>query len=285
MGYLSAMELIDHSRTLIAITGEDATNFLQGIITQDITAADEKPVFSAILSPQGKWLFDFFVIKTTDGYHLDVHKQTADALIKKLSLYKLRAKVAITKMDGWRLGYIESHADAFADPRHTSFPARLWVEGEKPMPSGLLSMEQLRIERLNHGLPEGGIDVTENETLLDVGYDLLHAVSFTKGCYVGQEVTARMHYKSIARKGFYHVQAESILPANTDTITIEGKTVGQLRSRNENQGLMFARFDAVGDQIIAHIGEIPVTLSIPEWLRPRYKMHLKNQEQTNELPA
>jgi folate-binding protein YgfZ len=275
------MNLIDHSRALIAVTGEDAASFLQGIITQDIASADVQPVFSAMLSPQGKWLFDFFIIKRDDGYWLDVRRTSADALIKKLSLYKLRAKVTITKLEGWSLSYLPAsttHAPlTIRDPRHTSLPVRHWQESDRAAPDAL-SLEHVLIERLNHGIPEGGIDATENETLLDVGYDLLNAVSFTKGCYVGQEVTARMHYKSISRKGFYHVQAATMLPHDTKDITRDGKVIGELRSRHLQQGLMFARFDAVSEGGTAYCGELPVTLSLPEWLHPRYEMHLKNQE-------
>lgn len=274
------MELIDHSRTLITITGEDAATFLQGIITQDIEAVKTAPVFSAMLSPQGKWNYDFFILKQDNGFVLDAYAPTADALIKKLSLYKLRAKVAITRLTDWRMGYAESPVaeHSFTDPRHPSLPTRIWVKGETPMPEGLLSLKHVLAVRLNLGIPTGGIDVTENETVLDVGYDLLNAVSFTKGCYVGQEVTARMHYKSISRKGFYQVTGNAPLPADATQLTIDGKKVGELRSRLDNQGLVYARFDDLEGQKTAQIGDIPVALAIPEWLQPRYDIFLKNKE-------
>ncbi|MBN8544463.1 MAG: folate-binding protein YgfZ [Alphaproteobacteria bacterium] len=276
------MQLIDHSRALISIVGEDASSFLQGIITQDIANADHAPIFSAMLSPQGKWNYDFFIIKRDDGYWLDVRNDTAEALIKKLSLYKLRAKVTISKCEGWCLSYLTPQSQdsshlTFADPRHAILPLRHWRNDGTANPAAI-SLDHLVIERLNHGIPEGGIDATEQETLLDVGYDLLNAVSFTKGCYVGQEVTARMHYKSIARKGFYHVQCAEPLPAEDKDILRDGKVIGELRSRHLNQGLMFARFDMVGDGGEALIGNLAVTLTLPTWLEPRYQMHLKNQE-------
>lgn len=276
------MNLIDHSRTLVAITGDDSASFLQGIITQDIAAADSAPIFSAMLSPQGKWNYDFFIIKRDDGYWLDARAATADSLIKKLSLYKLRAKVNIHTLEGWVLSYSKSPLTShhspltFTDPRHPSLPTRHWRNDGIANPDAM-SLDHVRIERLNHSLPEGGTDVTENETLLDVGYDLLHAVSFTKGCYVGQEVTARMHYKSISRKGFYHVQSQFPLPAEDQAITRNGKVIGELRSRHLNQGLMFARFDIAGDGGTAMIGDILVNLRIPHWLEPRYEMHVKNK--------
>lgn len=271
------MQIIDHSRSLIAVTGEDAATFLQGLITQDIHAANAAPVFSAILSPQGKWADDFFILKQPDGYWLDVRTRTADALIKKLSLYKLRAKVGIHPVAGRHLAYMETGKGGFADPRHPALPARMWFEGEAA-PAGSISLEQLLIERLEHALPEGGVDATENETLLDLGYDLLNAVSFTKGCYVGQEVTARMHYKSISRKGFYHVRAHGDLPREATAITANGKTIAQLRSRHLDQGIAFAKFEDVGEHKDAEIEGITVTLSLPEWLRPRYELHVKNKE-------
>lgn len=273
------MELIDHSRGLICINGEDAASFLQGIITQDIKTADEKPVFSAMLSPQGKWNEDFFIIKQDANYLLDCNRLTRDALIKKLSLYKLKAKVTIQPVEGWSMAYVESPiGTSFADPRHAKLPARYWCEANSKLPDNVMSVEQTLITRLNLGIPEGGIDATQNETLLDLGYDLLNAVSFTKGCYVGQEVTARMHYKSISRKGFYHVEAASELPKDAKEIMIGDKVVGELRSRHEKQGLMFARFDEIGDSKEAKIGGISVTLTIPDWLKPRYELFLKNQE-------
>jgi folate-binding protein YgfZ len=281
------MDTLDPARAFLTVTGADAASFLQGILTQDIHAAREDAlIFSALLSPQGKWLFDFFILKTEAGYQLECRAETRDALLKKLGLYKLRAKVEITPLDGWRVGYANHEslatnhlppATSFRDPRHPALPQRVWLAPGAPEPAGLLPLTQVTDQRLTLGIPEGGVDATSDETLLDLGYDLLHAVSFSKGCYVGQEVTARMHYKQIARKGFYHVEGAEPLSASAQKIETNDEAIGDMRSRQGHQGLMFARFDAVEDTPNPQLGGQAVTLTIPDWLRPRLAMFLANR--------
>jgi tRNA-modifying protein YgfZ len=271
------MDTLDPARAFLTVTGAEAASFLQAIITQDIhTAHEDRLIFSALLSPQGKWMFDFFILKTAAGYQIECRADARDALLKKLALYKLRAKVEIAPLEGWRVGYaspITHHAPrttAFADPRHPALPQRVWLAPEAPVPDNLLPLNEVNEQRLTLGIPEGGVDATPDETLLDLGYDLLHAVSFTKGCYVGQEVTARMHYKNITRKGFYLVKhAGAALPASVSDITSGGKIIGTLRSRAGALGLMFGRFEEVEQATSPTLKDLPVTLEVPDWQAPK----------------
>ena len=278
------MNILDPARAFLTVTGAEAASFLQAIITQDIhTAHEDRLIFSALLSPQGKWMVDFFIRKIPEGYQIECAANARDALIKKLSLYKLRAKVEITPLEGWRVGYASPtthHAPrstAFADPRHPALPQRVWLAPHAPEPEGLLPLTEVNEQRLTLGIPEGGVDATADETLLDLGYDLLQAVSFNKGCYVGQEVTARMHFKQVARKGFYHVQGVGPLSAHAQKIETNNKAIGEMRSRQGYQGLMFGRFDAVEDTPNPLLDGQAVILTIPDWLRPRLELFLANR--------
>ena len=317
------MHTLDPARAFLIVTGAEAASFLQAIITQDIhTAQKDRLIFSALLSPQGKWMFDFFIRKIPEGYQIECAANARDALIKKLSLYKLRAKVEIAPLEGWRVGYVAPHLHSphqlfsphpnplpqagegiapanhesrmtndesrmtndesrtFPDPRHPALPQRVWLAPDAPVPDNLLPLNEVTCQRLTLGIPEGGVDATPDETLLDLGYDLLHAVSFTKGCYVGQEVTARMHYKNIARKGFYLVKhASTPLPASVSEITSGGNIIGTLRSRAGALGLMFGRFEDVEQATSPTLKDLPVTLEVPDWQTPKLAL-FRSQSQS-----
>jgi folate-binding protein YgfZ len=243
---------MNHDRTLMRVSGADKEALLQGIITQDIALLETAPIlFSAMLSPQGKWLHDFFIFAHEGDIYIDHHAAISTALLKRLTLYKLRAQVTLSLAEGWHFSMEQACPDtpptdciALPDPRHHALPWRVW--SRSPRDGTCTPEDYLRI-RMAHGIPEGGIDVTEKETALDVGYDLLHGVSFSKGCYVGQEVTARMHYKAVLRKGFFIVAADDalLLPGGPHPITYDGKTIGELRSHDGQKGLAFGRFDAI----------------------------------------
>ena len=232
----------NYSRSLLTVHGADAESFLQGLITNDITRLKTEPaIFTAMLSPQGKWQHDFFIFIHEDTYYLDHARAHSEALLKKLKLYRLRSRVEIALRPDTHLSLSDNAApeDAFAtfaDPRHAQLPLRSWGASEQ-------SAVDYHAARIALGIPEAGIDITENETALDAGYDLLNAVSFSKGCYVGQEITARMHYKSIARKGFFQVQGSQPLPASGSTITYAGKPIAELRSVAGTHGIAYGRLE------------------------------------------
>ncbi len=183
-------------RSIIEITGEDRVSFLQAILTNDVAKLNEDKIqFAAMLSPQGKILHDMFLIAVDNAILIDTQAAYKDTLLKRLMMYKLRAKVTIAETSPPAL--------TLPDPRHPSLPPRNYTS---PNPESRIPNLTLAL-----GIPELGRDFEPDSVVaLDAGYDLLHAISFTKGCYVGQEVTARMHYKNIARRGFYILEQNGV---------------------------------------------------------------------------
>jgi folate-binding protein YgfZ len=185
-------------RSIIAIGGPDRISFLQGILTQDVgKLGHDKIQFTALLSPQGKILHDMFLISDGERILIDIAQSQTELFLRRLAMYKLRAKVTI---DDISVDYYVSYDPAgLPDPRHAELPHRRYST-EKPIGGH----EGEARHALQLGIPELGRDFAADSVVaLDAGYDLLNGVSFTKGCYVGQEITARMHYKNIARRGFY----------------------------------------------------------------------------------
>ncbi len=271
------------SRALITLTGADVISFLQGIITQDIADMQESECrFGAMLSPQGKWQHDFFLIRTAEGIAVDIAAHHRDIFIKKLKLYKMRADVHITPRDDRRCVFLPAtSALGTTDPRDARLPKRLWIDANAADPSESLSEQAYHAQRVALAIPEGGIEATEQETLLDLSYDLLHAVSFSKGCYVGQEVTARMHYKSIVRKGFVAVSLQAPLsapPALPLMLQHEGQDVAELRSVQGTQGIAYGKFEAISPLLAADwplsIAGIHARLIMPDWQVSKFEKFL-----------
>lgn len=194
-------------RGVVSITGADAEHFLQGLITNDITAATEDNlIYAAMLTPQGKFLFDFIIKKTPEGYLLDCYKPSIASLIKKLSIYKLRSEVEIKNVSDIFAVYSDA-TRGLSDPRMPSFGKRL-ITGDKPeVTAGFAAYEKKRIEA---GLPESS-DFTQDDFPMQCNIEQLNGVSFNKGCYVGQEVTARTKYKDAVKYSFYKVSCDGIL--------------------------------------------------------------------------
>lgn len=194
-------------RGVVSVTGADANHFLQGLITNDINnATEDSLLYTAMLTPQGKFLFDFIIQKTPEGYLLDCYKPSIAALIKKLSIYKLRSEVEIKNVSDVFAVYSDP-SRGLPDPRMPEFGKRL-ITGDKPeVTAGFAAYEKKRIEA---GLPESA-DFTADDFPLQCNLEDLHGVSFNKGCYVGQEVTARTKYKSTIKNSFYKVTCEGPL--------------------------------------------------------------------------
>lgn len=240
-------------RAVIRLTGEDCADFLQGLITQDIQAvAQGKAIFAALLAPQGKILFDFFLTEKGGAYFLDCHSDSAEALVKRLTLYKLRAKVLIELEGDLRVfaaseGVLENALIQYPDPRHSQlgFRAIKSSDGEK---GDTGSYEARRIGR---GVPEFGKDFGGDEMfLLDVNYDALNAVSYKKGCFVGQEVTSRMKRKGEVRKRTLIAEfddAPSLKQVTKGASVVAGDvTLGTILSSEGNKALALIRLDRWG---------------------------------------
>ncbi|MEY8831342.1 folate-binding protein YgfZ [Sedimentitalea sp. XS_ASV28] len=234
------------ARRILKLAGRDTETFLQGLITNDIAGLDEGLIYAALLTPQGKFIADFFLLRQDDGVLLDVAEPLADDLKKRLTMYKLRADVTITKSDLYlQRGTGPQPEDAHADPRH---PALGWrrYSADAPLDDGT-DWDAIRVA---HCIPETGIELTPDTFILEMGFDLLNGVDFRKGCYVGQEVTARMRHKTELRKGLRRVRIKGSAPVGTP-ITAGDKVAGTLFTQSGEHALAYLRFDRATDDMKA----------------------------------
>jgi len=230
------------ARRIIEITGPEAKDFLQGLVTNDIQKLSEGLVYAALLTPQGKYIADFFLVPANDAIWLDVDEDLAPSLMQRLSMYKLRADVTLTETNvKVRRGTGEPPKGALDDPRHPALGWRLYGSEEGDDGSDWESI------RVAHCIPETGVELTPDTFILEVGFERLNGVDFRKGCYVGQEIAARMKHKTELRKGLATVEIDGSVPVGTP-ITAGGKPVGTVYTQADNQAIAYLRFDrAKGD--------------------------------------
>ncbi|MCT4558323.1 MAG: folate-binding protein [Pelagimonas sp.] len=232
----------EQDRHVIRLTGADAEHFLQGLVTNDVTRLKDGLVYAALLTAQGKYRADFFLVPGEDGaILLDVAADQGPSLVQILSMYKLRSDVQIDLTDiPVSRGLGAPPKGAFADPRDPSLGWR----GYAGQPGQDVDWTALRVAAC---VPETGIELTPDSYILEAGFERLNGVDFRKGCYVGQEVTARMKHKTELRKGLVVVAVEGGAPVGSD-ITANGKPAGVLYSQANGRGIAYLRFDrAQGD--------------------------------------
>jgi tRNA-modifying protein YgfZ len=231
-------------RRLYRLTGQDALPFLQGLVTNDVLPLGKGLglVYAALLTPQGKYLADFFVGQTAQGLILDLPEALADATIRRLSMYRLRADAQIIPAPELFVhrGLGPCPSDGFADPRDASLG--WWAVRDVPAAADSIDWTALRVAAL---VPEAGIELIPDDSyILEAGFERLHGVDFRKGCYVGQEVTARMKHKTELRKGLVRVLVEGAAPPGT-AIVANGKDAGTLFSQAGGQAIAWLRHDRV----------------------------------------
>ena len=231
-------------RRVLSVTGEDRAGFLQDLVTNDVRGLEGGPVYAALLSPQGKYLADFIMVLDGDAVLLDVAEPLADGLARRLAMYRLRRKVEVTPTDlRVETGNGPPPEGAFADPRDAALGWRRMgtVEG-----AGL--SDELRVERM---IPEATVELVPDDSyVLEMGFERLHGVDFRKGCYVGQEIVARMKHKAELRKGLARVTLDG--PATTGTALVSnGRAVGSLGTVSGNRALAILRFDRAGETMMA----------------------------------
>lgn len=254
-------------RTVIAISGVDAHEFLQGLITNEIGKATENAaVFAALLSPQGKFLFDFFIIKQENKLLLDVEKKTQADLVKRLQMYKLRSQVDIAELLDWKVaagwGSELQAPIKYQDPRHPELGVRAMGNHITAEPN-----DEYEKHRLKLSIPDGTKDLTQNRSLpMEWGYDKLHAIDFDKGCYVGQEVTARSKHRATLHKMIHGVEAEGVLPPHGTPIMAAEREVGTMASSVGNIGIALLNIDAVNSSAELRAAETKIRASLPKWL-------------------
>jgi len=266
-------------RAVLAISGPQARDFLQGLVTNDIVngLAPGTGLYTALLSPQGKILFDFIVTEGDGALLLDVAREARDALLKKLKMYKLRTKVEIEARDQLSVYvHLKGHPDnrvvayadravSFADPRLAALGLRS-IGARAEMPANLASPRAYHRHRLALGVPEAQDFGFEKIFALDAGLAELNGVSFTKGCYIGQELTSRMKHRATSRKRILTVTATEPLPASGPVMR-GGVEIGELISTHGETAFALIRLDRLeetrGDATAA---QIPVALHRPAWL-------------------
>lgn len=275
-------------RGVVRVTGEDATAFLDNLVTNDVTGmAPGTARFAALLTPQGKILFDFFVVRVADGYLLDVARDKAAELAKRLTLYKLRAKVAIDDVSaGYQVGVawraaqdpIRDGALFYADPRSEKLGFRfIAIADYAPTTLSSVGTEPTATDyhahRIALGIPEGGRDYAYGDAFPhEVNMDRLNGVSFTKGCFVGQEVVARMQHKTVVRKRVTRVEAADPLTSGAE-VNVGDAVIGSIGSVSGNQGMALLRLDRViealdkGEPILAGGQTLTVDRTMLDWYR------------------
>jgi tRNA-modifying protein YgfZ len=225
-------------RHVFRLSGPDTRDFLQGLVTNNVNKIDTGLVYAALLTPQGKYLADFFLAAGGADVLLDADATQADALRQRLSMYKLRADVTIDD-SGLHMhrGLGPVPADGFADPRH---PALGW-RAYRPDAQSDDDADWTAL-RVAHLIPESGTELTPDTFILEAGFEALNGVDFRKGCYVGQEVTARMKHKTTLRKGLAQVVIKGDAAPGTE-ITVDGKVAGTVLSRAKDRAIAYLRYD------------------------------------------
>ncbi len=274
-------------RGVVSVTGADARKLLQGVITNDMDLIDtQSALYAGLLTPQGKILFDFFVVKAPEGFCLETSRAAAADLAERLKMYKLRAAVEIADVSTdytvaaiWGGEYAPRAKDPaplwFADPRLPGMGYRElatlrsdWALGGEASDSA--TQEEYHAHRIALGVPEGGRDFEfggafPHEAL----FDQLHGVSFEKGCYVGQEVVSRMQNRGTARRRIVPVISDGPLPDSGSAIKAGGVEIGTLGSAAGNRGLAMLRLDRVAE--FATKGEalrtadVELRVELPPW--------------------
>ncbi|MGL9718719.1 MAG: YgfZ/GcvT domain-containing protein [Wolbachia sp.] len=235
------------SRGVIVLYGPDTRDFLQGIITNDINKLDsQKAIYSLLLSPQGKYLYDFFLIRYGKYILLECENVYLQQIIEKLDLLKTYLRVKIKDVSSlYKVGILFNTKSTecnesqiiFQDPRHKSLGMRIIHKGEIKQPAGNFTQyEKVRIQNL---VPDGARDMVQNSSFpLQYLIDKINGISFNKGCYIGQEVVNRMSRQETFRRKLYLVEGNSALPnIGTKVINENNEEIGELRSSVDNIGL------------------------------------------------
>ncbi len=262
-------------RSILRIEGLDSIKFLQGLITNDAKKiSPDKTIYSFFLTPQGKYIADLFISQRDDYYYLDIPSEALAYLKKKMAMYRLRADVTLEDVSGdyeivAAAGHVEWEGQQaaddsigqtykfckgvfYADPRKEGMGWRAVIERSnhyqafqaKGFSQG--SPETYHHRRITHTLPEGGIDLTMEQCFpLQMNGDLLHAIDYQKGCYVGQEVTARTHHRGKQRKAVFTVTSNTATwPDFGTAITFDEKPIGSLLSHAGITALAQLEIDA-----------------------------------------
>jgi len=254
-------------RSVLEVTGADRVQFLNGLVSNDVAhSLPGRAVWAALLTPQGKYLADFFILAEPDRLLLECAASQAALVSARLLRYRLRADVAITPVP---LAVHAAWDGAPETPGITAPDPRLPDAGWRMLTSGPVTCnaaaEDFDAHRLRLGLPDGVQDLEPEKTvLLEAGFDELGGVSWTKGCYMGQELTARTRYRGLLKRRLLPVHGASLPPPGTPVMS-QDRVVGDMRSSRGGVGLALLRLDALDQPLDA--GGHALSVSIPAWMR------------------
>lgn len=266
------------NRTLIAVGGDDRISFLQGLVTNDVTNLEGKAVWSALLTAQGKYLHDFIILADGDRLLLDVEAGRRDDLIRRLRMFRLRAKVDLTDLTGQfaifaRLDAAQAERGTvtaveggwqIVDPRQASLGHRFILPADTAAAGDFADWDRAR---LTLGIPDSSRDLMpEKSILLDNGFDELGGVAWNKGCYVGQELTARTKYRGLVKKRLLPVRVDGPLPEGGTIVTRDGADVGEIRSGCDDLALALIRLDALSGEVPLLCGGATLAPMPPSWI-------------------
>jgi folate-binding protein YgfZ len=284
-----SFSLVPH-RSVIAVGGPDRVEFLQGLISNDTTkVAADRAIWAALLTPQGRFLNDMFVAADgaadADTLLLETERARAAALAKKLGFFKLRSKVTVEDRGAAMevaVVFGPNAAEvlpidgtvAFVDPRLAALGVRVLAPAGQA--GALLEargfaaapLEDYEVLRLGLGVPDGSRDLMfEKALLLESGFDELNGVDWQKGCYMGQELTARTKYRGLVKKRLFPVRVEGALPASGAAIHLDGQEVGELRSGAGDRAIALLRIDAARGTAELTAEGARIVPEIPAWMR------------------
>ncbi|MDA9231505.1 hypothetical protein N9O56_02955 [Rickettsiales bacterium] len=239
------------NRKLIFINGNDCFSFLQGLISNDIFKIKNGDIiYSLMLNPQGRFLYEFFIFSYQNGFILDVDSRYIDDIIKKLSFYKLSSDVSLKKIDDLSIFFSESSLENknidfhFKDPRQEDFGYRIYVKGDFNINNFNVSLQNLDFY---HNLRQKNLIIDESDLefnkslIVEYNFDKLNAIDYKKGCYVGQEVVARVHYKGKVRKKIFLITINNIKKI---------EKYSEITCHNKNYGIILSSL-LINDQLQA----------------------------------
>ena len=252
--------LVLNETKFVSIKGRDSKDFIQGIITNDINKCDKKVIYSCLLTPQGKFLSDFFIIPFNDYYIFEINKTFLESFISKLKLYKLRSDVEINEItnlssvliikklinNSVELGSLKFNDNyiEYVDPRNKNLGKKIIIKNNllknfiKKENYELLTIEEYEKIYIENLIPNSTKDlIVEKSLLLENNFDNLNAIDWNKGCYVGQELTARMKYRALLKKILRLIKIESGKVNIGDEIFYENINIGKITSIAKSSGL------------------------------------------------
>jgi folate-binding protein YgfZ len=286
-------------RGVLAVSGPDRRSFLQGLVSNDVEKVSSGQArYAALLTAQGKYLHDFMMVEADEAIWLDAEAGRLADLRRRLSIYRLRAKIALDARADLGVAAILGDAAlaaigltaepglaqpfaggiAYVDPRLANLGVRCILPRATARPellaAGLGEVDFAAYDRLRlgFGVPDGSRDmIPEKSILLESGFDELNGIDWNKGCYIGQELTARTRYRGLVRRRLMPVTIDGPAPAPGASITADGRDVGEMRSSSANLGLAMLRIESALEDGRLSAGTAVITPHRPGWMRSQTK--------------